>query len=44
MSEEKFNAKIDQVGGKVKETLGKVSDDKELETEGKVEKVAGKAC
>ncbi|MGV3081481.1 CsbD family protein [Streptococcus dysgalactiae] len=42
MSDEKWNAKLDQAGGKLKEGLGKVSGDKSLETEGKVDQVAGK--
>ncbi|WP_159544014.1 CsbD family protein [Streptococcus halichoeri] len=42
MSEEKWNAKVDQAGGKIKEGLGKVTGDKSLESEGKVEKVSGK--
>ncbi|MET3644803.1 CsbD family protein [Streptococcus gallinaceus] len=42
MSEEKFDAKLDQVTGSVKEGLGKLTGDKEVETEGKVEKLAGK--
>lgn len=42
MSEEKWNAKIEQASGAVKENLGKVTDDKSLETEGKVEKTGGK--
>ncbi|XHV72684.1 CsbD family protein [Streptococcus dysgalactiae subsp. equisimilis] len=33
---------MDQAGGKLKEGLGKVSGDKSLETEGKVDQVAGK--
>lgn len=42
MSDEKLDAKLGQISGKVKETLGKVSGDKSLETEGKVEKTSGK--
>lgn len=43
MSEEKFDAKLDQVSGKAKETFGKVTGDKRTEAEGKSEQVAGKA-
>ncbi|HEP1954874.1 TPA: CsbD family protein [Streptococcus pyogenes] len=39
MSDEKYNAKLDQAGGKLKEGFGKISGDKSLETEGKVDKV-----
>lgn len=42
MSEDKLKAKAEQFGGQVKETLGKVSDDKSFETEGKVNKTSGK--
>lgn len=42
MSDEKVKAKLGQISGKVKETIGKVSGDKSLETEGKVEKTSGK--
>ncbi|HFI0197363.1 TPA: CsbD family protein, partial [Streptococcus pyogenes] len=42
MSDEKYNAKLDQAGGKLKEGFGKISGDKSLETEGKVDKVTGK--
>ena len=43
MSEEKFDAKLDQASGQVKETVGKATGDKRTESEGKSEKVAGKA-
>lgn len=43
MTENKFDAKLDQLAGAVKETAGKVLGDKELQAEGLVEKVAGKA-
>ncbi|MEY8463539.1 CsbD family protein [Streptococcus merionis] len=43
MSKEKFDAKLDQVKGSVKEAAGKVTNDKQLEAEGTVEKLAGKA-
>ncbi|MFS5674336.1 CsbD family protein [Streptococcus agalactiae] len=42
MSEEKFDAKLDQVRGSVKEGAGKLTGDKELETEGKADKIIGK--
>lgn len=42
MSDEKVKAKLGQISGKVKETIGEVSGDKSLETEGKVEKSSGK--
>lgn len=40
---EKFDAKLDQAKGSVKEAAGKLTDDKRLEAEGTVEKLAGKA-
>ncbi|MYN70591.1 CsbD family protein [Streptococcus suis] len=43
MSEEKFDAKKDGLVGTVKKVAGKVTGDKELETEGKVEELTGKA-
>ncbi|MGV3023627.1 CsbD family protein [Streptococcus suis] len=43
MSEEKFGAKLDQLTSSVKEGLGKLTGDKELEVEGLVEKGLGKA-
>ena len=43
MSEEKFDAKVDQASGKVKETIGKVTGDKRTEAEGKSLNAAGKA-
>lgn len=43
MSEEKFDAKLDQASGQVKETVGKATGDKRTEAEGKSEKAAGKA-
>ncbi|MGT2743916.1 CsbD family protein [Streptococcus phocae subsp. phocae] len=42
MSEEKVNSKLEQAGGTLKESVGKVTGDKSLETEGKVDKVVGK--
>ncbi|MCR8969914.1 CsbD family protein [Facklamia sp. 7083-14-GEN3] len=41
MSEEKKNAKLEKLSGNVKETIGKVTDNKELQSEGMVEKVKG---
>ncbi|WP_124059413.1 CsbD family protein [Vaginisenegalia massiliensis] len=43
MSEEKFDSKLDQVAGNAKEIAGKVTDNKSLEAEGKVEKLKGQA-
>ncbi|HFI0594472.1 CsbD family protein [Streptococcus suis] len=43
MSVEKFDAKKDELVGTAKKVTGKVTGDKELETEGKVEELAGKA-
>ncbi|HFI0340375.1 TPA: CsbD family protein [Streptococcus suis] len=43
MSEDKLNAKLDQLAGSVKEGLGKLTGDKGLEVEGLVEKGLGKA-
>lgn len=43
MSENKFDAIADEASGKVKEVAGKVTGDKELETEGVVENLGGKA-
>lgn len=43
MSKEKFDAKLDQVVGSAKELAGKLTDNKEIELEGTVEKVVGKA-
>ncbi|HFI0701133.1 TPA: CsbD family protein [Streptococcus suis] len=43
MSEDKLNAKLDQLTGSVKEGLGKLTGDKGLEVEGLVEKGLGKA-
>ena len=37
------NGTMDKVGGKVKETAGKVADKPELRVEGKMDQVAGKA-
>ncbi|GET73489.1 UPF0337 protein [Streptococcus dysgalactiae subsp. equisimilis] len=42
MSEEKFDAKRDQISGKIKETVGHLTDDKSLEAEGKAEHTKGK--
>ncbi|MGT2910240.1 CsbD family protein [Streptococcus cameli] len=43
MSEEKLNAKLDQLSGSVKEGFGKLTGDKEIQAEGVVEKLSGKA-
>lgn len=43
MSEEKFDAKVDKVSGSVKESVGKLTGDKEVESEGKVDKLKGHA-
>ena len=43
MSEDKLNAKLDQLTGSVKEGFGKLTGDKGLEVEGLVEKGLGKA-
>ncbi|OZV24290.1 CsbD family protein [Streptococcus sobrinus] len=43
MSEEKFDAKLEQAKGSIKEGFGKLSGDKETETEGKIDKITGKA-
>ena len=40
---EKFDAKLDQLKGSVKEGFGKLTGDKKAETEGATEKVAAKA-
>jgi len=38
---DKFDAKADEVKGKVKETAGQVTDDEELEAEGKGDQIKG---
>lgn len=43
MSNEKFDAKLDQLTGAVKEGFGKVTGDTKTEVEGLVEKGIGKA-
>lgn len=40
-TEDKFDAKADEVKGKVKETTGHVTNDEDLEAEGKGEQVKG---
>ncbi|MGT2812504.1 CsbD family protein [Streptococcus minor] len=40
---EKFDAKLEQVKGSVKEGFGKLTGDKKTEIEGMTEKLAGKA-
>lgn len=42
MTQEKFDAKLDQVAGGIKEAAGKVTGDKRLEAEGTTEKLGGK--
>ena len=43
MSVDKLNAKKDEFVGTAKKVAGKVTGDKHLENEGKVEELAGKA-
>ena len=43
MSVDKLNAKKDEFVGTAKKVAGKVTGDKQLENEGKVEELAGKA-
>lgn len=40
--EEKFENKSEELGGKIKEGLGNLTDDKELAAEGKADQVSGK--
>jgi uncharacterized protein YjbJ (UPF0337 family) len=40
-TDDKLDAKADEVKGKVKETTGHVTDDEDLEAEGKGEQVKG---
>jgi uncharacterized protein YjbJ (UPF0337 family) len=40
-TDDKFDAKADEVKGKVKETAGHVTHDEDLEAEGKGEQVKG---
>lgn len=40
--DDKIKNKADQAGGTLKETAGKVTDDKDLEAEGKVQRAEGK--
>ena len=42
MSREKMDEKIDKLKGSIKETAGKLTDNKKIETEGKVEKTLAK--
>ncbi|MCF0239755.1 MAG: CsbD family protein [Streptococcus gallolyticus] len=42
MSEKKYDAKLDQIKGNLKEGFGKVTGDKKLETEGLTEKTIAK--
>ncbi|CAM4082531.1 hypothetical protein AT575_03880 [Streptococcus penaeicida] len=41
MTDEKMKAKLEQASGSVKESIGKVSGNKSLETEGKMNKISG---
>jgi uncharacterized protein YjbJ (UPF0337 family) len=43
MNKDQIKGRAEQAKGAVKEATGKVLDDKELQTEGKIDKVAGKA-
>ena len=40
-TEDKFDAKADELKGKVKETAGRATDDEELEAEGRGDQVRG---
>lgn len=40
-SEDKFDAKADELKGKAKETVGRVTDDEELEAEGRGDETKG---
>lgn len=40
-TEDKFDAKADEVKGQVKETAGKATDDEDLEAEGKGDQAKG---
>jgi uncharacterized protein YjbJ (UPF0337 family) len=40
-TDDKFDAKADEVKGKVKETAGHATDDQDLEAEGKGDQVKG---
>jgi uncharacterized protein YjbJ (UPF0337 family) len=42
MNKDQVKGRIDEAKGKLKEKTGKVVDDKELELEGKLEKIGGK--
>ncbi|HEN7984173.1 TPA: CsbD family protein [Streptococcus agalactiae] len=42
MSQEKLKAKVEQASGSLKEGFGKITDDKELEAKGFVEKTIAK--
>ncbi|MGF3227286.1 CsbD family protein [Facklamia sp. P12932] len=41
MSEEKNKAKLDKLSGNVKETIGKATDNKKLQSEGIADKIKG---
>jgi uncharacterized protein YjbJ (UPF0337 family) len=40
-TDDKFEAKADEVKGRIKETAGRATDDEELEAEGTAERVKG---
>jgi len=40
-TDDKFDAKADEVKGKVKETTGRLTNDDDLETEGKSQRTKG---
>ena len=40
-TEDKFDAKADELKGKAKQTAGRITDDEDLEAEGTVDKVKG---
>lgn len=42
--DDKMKHKVDQVSGKAKETAGKVTDDEELETEGRLQHGKGEVA
>lgn len=42
-TEKRMDAKADELGGKVKEAAGKLTDDEKLENEGRVDQAKGAA-
>lgn len=40
-TDDKFDAKADEVKGKIKQTAGRATDDEDLEAEGTAEKMKG---